>query len=179
VGSDAGDRLRQADSRGRRHRCPGQAMADIHGRTRQDAGRRPAPYWMAGGSRWSCFSRSFRPWVGLFQASVRNREPRHGRDPRDRPDEARPIIQAAWAADVREHGAGGPAPLEGTPAALDPALWFFGKWAARSARSGAAVAPSRRYARAAVGSRRRSARRPTSRAGSTAVRRHSLGTDWR
>ena len=26
---------------------------------------------MAGGSRWSCFSRSFRPWVGLFQTSVR------------------------------------------------------------------------------------------------------------
>jgi len=37
-------------------------------------------------------------------------------------------IQEAWASDVREHGAPGPAPLTGTCAALDPALWFFGKW---------------------------------------------------
>jgi hypothetical protein len=41
---------------------------------------------------------------------------------------ARSIIQGAWAADVREHGAAGPAAIDGTAAALDPALWFFAKW---------------------------------------------------
>jgi hypothetical protein len=43
-------------------------------------------------------------------------------------EEARPVIQAAWATDVQEAGAVGPAPIDGTPAALDPALWFWGKW---------------------------------------------------
>jgi hypothetical protein len=41
---------------------------------------------------------------------------------------ARPEIQAAWRGDVEEHGAEGPEPLRGTCAALDPALWFYGKW---------------------------------------------------
>ena len=41
---------------------------------------------------------------------------------------ARPIIQAAWAEDVRAHGATGPGALTGTAAAVDPALWFWGKW---------------------------------------------------
>ena len=43
-------------------------------------------------------------------------------------DEARPIIQEAWRRDVAEHGAAGPQRLAGTPGALDPALWFYGKW---------------------------------------------------
>jgi Family of unknown function (DUF6884) len=41
---------------------------------------------------------------------------------------ARPVIQALWAEDVRANGASGPSPLDGTAAALDPALWFWGKW---------------------------------------------------
>jgi hypothetical protein len=41
---------------------------------------------------------------------------------------ARPLIQAAWDAEVSAHGAKGPEPLNGTAAALDPALWFYGKW---------------------------------------------------
>jgi hypothetical protein len=40
----------------------------------------------------------------------------------------RRTIQDAWAEDVRVHGAAGPAAITDTPAALDPALWFFGKW---------------------------------------------------
>jgi len=40
---------------------------------------------------------------------------------------ARPLIQAAWRRDVLAFGAEGPAGLENTCAALDPALWFFGK----------------------------------------------------
>jgi hypothetical protein len=43
-------------------------------------------------------------------------------------DSARPIIQAAWERDVAENGSSGPPPLEGSAAALDPALWFWGKW---------------------------------------------------
>ena len=42
--------------------------------------------------------------------------------------QARGTIQNAWADDVRASGAAGPPGLENTPAALDPALWFFGKW---------------------------------------------------
>src|SRR4051794_21294051 len=41
---------------------------------------------------------------------------------------ARPIIQGAWESDVRAAGAVGPGPLDGTAAALDPALWFYAKW---------------------------------------------------
>ncbi len=37
-------------------------------------------------------------------------------------------IQEIWAEDVRRHGAEGPPPIANTAAALDPALWFFGKW---------------------------------------------------
>lgn len=43
-------------------------------------------------------------------------------------EEAREVIQATWARDVAEHGAAGPLGLAGTPGALDPALWFYGKW---------------------------------------------------
>ena len=42
-------------------------------------------------------------------------------------DAARPIIQEAWRGDVAEGGAVGPPGLGDTCAALDPALWFFGK----------------------------------------------------
>jgi len=40
----------------------------------------------------------------------------------------RPVIQGAWRRDVQAGGALGPAPLQGTCAALDPALWYLGKW---------------------------------------------------
>lgn len=43
-------------------------------------------------------------------------------------DEARPLVQQAWGRDVADNGAVGPPPLAGTAAALDPALWFWGKW---------------------------------------------------
>jgi hypothetical protein len=43
-------------------------------------------------------------------------------------EEARPIIQAAWHEQVRRGGTEGPVPLAGTDSALDPALWFWGKW---------------------------------------------------
>ncbi len=43
-------------------------------------------------------------------------------------DKVRAEIQAAWQRDVRDGGAVGPDPLDGTCSALDPALWFFGKW---------------------------------------------------
>ena len=42
--------------------------------------------------------------------------------------QARRTIQNAWQEDVRVSGAAGPIPLKNTPAALDPALWFLGKW---------------------------------------------------
>lgn len=41
---------------------------------------------------------------------------------------ARSAIQHAWESDVRQNGAVGPPGLDGTAAALDPALWFYGKW---------------------------------------------------
>jgi hypothetical protein len=43
-------------------------------------------------------------------------------------EEVRQLIQDVWRADVRKNGAAGPDPLLNTAAALDPALWFFGKW---------------------------------------------------
>jgi len=43
-------------------------------------------------------------------------------------DEARPVIQEAWTRLVTMGGTDGPRSLAGTAAALDPALWFFGKW---------------------------------------------------
>jgi hypothetical protein len=43
-------------------------------------------------------------------------------------DSARPIIQAAWQRDVGANGADGPPSLDRSAAALDPALWFWGKW---------------------------------------------------
>ncbi len=43
-------------------------------------------------------------------------------------ERVRKAIQEAWRRDVQEGGAVGPGALAGTCAALDPALWFFGKW---------------------------------------------------
>jgi hypothetical protein len=43
-------------------------------------------------------------------------------------DPARPVVQAAWRSDVEANGAVGPGQLDGTCAALDPALWFWAKW---------------------------------------------------
>jgi dihydrofolate reductase len=43
-------------------------------------------------------------------------------------EEARPVIQAAWRQQVDEFGADAAGPPKDTCAALDPALWFFGKW---------------------------------------------------
>ena len=40
---------------------------------------------------------------------------------------AKPIIKRAWAEGVAEAGIGGPQGIRGTCAALDPALWFFGR----------------------------------------------------
>ena len=40
---------------------------------------------------------------------------------------ARPVIQDAWSTAVQAARVGGPAEIAGTCAALDPALWFFGK----------------------------------------------------
>jgi hypothetical protein len=48
---------------------------------------------------------------------------------RGQPLEAvRGAIQRAWAEDIRAHGAAGPDGIRDTAGALDPALWFFGKW---------------------------------------------------
>jgi len=43
-------------------------------------------------------------------------------------ERVRTLIQRAWEADVRRFGAVGPEPLANTPSAVDPALWFFGRW---------------------------------------------------
>jgi hypothetical protein len=43
-------------------------------------------------------------------------------------ESVRQTIHDAWTAQIRQHGAAGPAPIGGTGASLDPALWFFGKW---------------------------------------------------
>ena len=43
-------------------------------------------------------------------------------------DKVRKRIQRTWSADVETHGAEGPDIINGTPAALDPAIRFFGKW---------------------------------------------------
>lgn len=43
-------------------------------------------------------------------------------------DDVRATIQRTWARDVELNGAVGPGDLDGTSAALDPALWFFAKW---------------------------------------------------
>lgn len=43
-------------------------------------------------------------------------------------ERARPIIQAAWLAQVERAPAAGPPSLRGSCAALDPALWFHAKW---------------------------------------------------
>jgi len=43
-------------------------------------------------------------------------------------DAARPVIQEAWRQEVLASGAPGPPGVDGTLAALDPALWFWGKW---------------------------------------------------
>ena len=40
---------------------------------------------------------------------------------------AKPVIQQAWENALSEAGIRGPAGIEGTCAALDPALWFFGR----------------------------------------------------
>lgn len=43
-------------------------------------------------------------------------------------EEVREEIENAWRADVLETAIGGPERLGGGCAALDPALWYFGKW---------------------------------------------------
>jgi endonuclease III len=43
-------------------------------------------------------------------------------------ENVREKIQQSWAEDVRKHGAEGPGQLANTSSAVDPALWFFGKW---------------------------------------------------
>jgi len=63
-------------------------------------------------------------------------------------DEARPEIQVVWKADVDAQGATGPRPLANTPAALDPALWFWGKWGVYAMRVGTAQSARRQRSRA-------------------------------
>lgn len=46
----------------------------------------------------------------------------------ERLEDIRARIQHAWAENVRKGGAEGPGVLADTPSAVDPALWFFGKW---------------------------------------------------
>ena len=41
--------------------------------------------------------------------------------------EAKPVIQTVWRKAVADTRIGGPPGIAGTCAALDPALWFFGK----------------------------------------------------
>jgi hypothetical protein len=48
----------------------------------------------------------------------------HGQDV----EKVRDRIQTAWADQIHRFGAEGPGSLRGTAAALDPAVWFFGKW---------------------------------------------------
>jgi hypothetical protein len=48
----------------------------------------------------------------------------HGQDV----EKVRDSVQAAWAEQIARFGAAGPDALRGTAAALDPAVWFFGKW---------------------------------------------------
>ena len=43
-------------------------------------------------------------------------------------EEAKPKIQSAWHTAVAAARIGGPSGITGTSAALDPALWFFGKY---------------------------------------------------
>lgn len=43
-------------------------------------------------------------------------------------EDIRGALQQLWHQEVRRAGAAGPEPLAHTPAALDPALWFYGKW---------------------------------------------------
>lgn len=43
-------------------------------------------------------------------------------------ENVREKIQELWAEDVRKHGSEGPGQLANTSSAVDPALWFFGKW---------------------------------------------------
>ena len=43
-------------------------------------------------------------------------------------ESARAIIQGAWSRDIAENDAVGPPALGESAAALDPALWFWGKW---------------------------------------------------
>ena len=42
-------------------------------------------------------------------------------------EQSKPVIQSAWSKAVTVGEIGGPPGIEGTCAALDPALWFFGK----------------------------------------------------
>lgn len=48
--------------------------------------------------------------------------------PSNKVNEIRKIIQEAWYKEVQQHGSIGPGILANTSSALDPALWFFGKW---------------------------------------------------
>jgi hypothetical protein len=49
-------------------------------------------------------------------------------------EDVRAAIQETWSRDVAAHGASGPGGLQDTPGALDPALWYYGKWGVRIAR---------------------------------------------
>lgn len=48
---------------------------------------------------------------------------------------SKPVIQSAWREAVAKARVGGPARIEGTCAALDPALWFFGMHGCRHCES--------------------------------------------
>lgn len=56
-------------------------------------------------------------------------------------DEARPSIESAWREGVAATKIGGPAGIADTCAALDPALWFFGKHGCSHCQKIGALAP--------------------------------------
>ena len=56
-------------------------------------------------------------------------------------DEARPVIQEAWQHQVEQAGAAGPASVANTSSAVDPAVWFYGKWGCTRCEQAGALRP--------------------------------------
>ena len=56
-------------------------------------------------------------------------------------DVVRTVIQDAWRADIAAGGSHRPLALEGTCAALEPALWYFGEWSCTQCERAVAKVP--------------------------------------